>query len=98
MISSGVIDKYSIPLEQQMMKIGRLEPDIEAAFLQAKQTCRDDSFIDDAYRTFRSIGGKSGDAALEVYRDLEANIHTLTAFLQKYQEKIQNPDYSDVIR
>jgi len=97
MISSDVMDKYSIPLEQQMMKIGKLEPVIMAAVQKAFQECDDRSFINDAYRTFNRIGGKPGDAALEVFRDLEDNISTLNAFLERHQGKKRNPGYSEVI-
>lgn len=97
MMSKDVIDKYSVPLEEQMMKIARIEPDFVAAVQKTTQTCYDTMFIDDVVRTFNSIGGKPGDAALEVYRDLGENISTLSKFLQRHESKKQNPDYSLVI-
>lgn len=97
MINSDVIDRYSIPLAKQMMKIGKLGADIEPILRMVSQTCPDVTFIDDTFRTFKSIGGKPGDAALEVYRDLEDNICTLNAFLQKYQDKKRNSAFSVII-
>lgn len=55
------------------------------------------TFIDDTFSTFKSIGGRAGDSALEVYRDLGDNISTVNGFLQRHRDKKRNPGYSAII-
>ena len=96
-IDQSTIDKYSVPLERQMKAIGRLEPDIMAAVHTASEVCQDSVFLDDANRTFRSVAGRPGDGALEVYRDLDDNISTVTEFLDRHRNKRDSPGYGEVI-
>jgi hypothetical protein len=92
-----VIDRYSIPLEQQMIKVGSLEPEIVAALLRAHNICSDNCFVSEAEQLFIDIGGKPGDAALEIYRDLQNNIFNIKAFLQKYDNKTEEYGYKDIL-
>ena len=91
------IDKYSVPLEQKMLAIGRLEPDIMAALQTASRICQDRLFVDEASTAFKSVAGRSGDGALEVYRDLGDNIRTMTEFVNRHRTKKDSLGYCEVM-
>lgn len=76
---------YSDRLSNQMSRIAEVGREIESAFGFIAAACPDANFINDAMMTFRTIGGRSGDAALEIYRDLDKDIRTAQRFLDKWK-------------
>jgi hypothetical protein len=68
-----------------MAKIARLGLKIESRVASAAQSRANRDFIMDAINAFKSVGGTSGDGALEIYRDIDKDIDTMASFLETWQ-------------
>lgn len=96
MVDPDTYDKYSIPLERQMMKLGRIGLGFHSALQNAQTEGADSAFLDSAFRLEQELTGAPGDAALEVYRDLQKNIKSTKSFIEEYSH-LKHPIYRRVL-
>ncbi len=82
------VDFYADRLAVQMAKIARLGLKIESRVASAAQSRANRDFIMDAINAFKSVGGTSGDGALEIYRDIDRDIDTMASFLEAWQRAV----------
>jgi len=83
MIDPGTYERYSIPLEQKMFELEGLLRD----FLRAVESCSQSAnqqFIREAREIGSELAGRPGDAALEVYNDLERDLSNTSSFVQRW--------------
>ncbi|WP_295622932.1 hypothetical protein [uncultured Lamprocystis sp.] len=76
---------YADRLSCQMLKIAKVGQRIESYLPKAYQRCANRNFIEDALNAFKSVGGAPGDAALEIYRDIDKDIQTMQLFLSDWE-------------
>jgi hypothetical protein len=76
---------YANRLSKQMSNIAKVGLKIESYFPRVHQYCPNRYFVADALTAFRSVGGRPGDAALEIYRDIDENINTMKGFLDAWR-------------
>jgi hypothetical protein len=79
---------YANQLSGQMYKISKVGVRIESYLPKAYQSCTNRVFIEAALSAFKSVGGQSGDAALEIYRDIDKDIETMQSFLEDWRESV----------
>ena len=85
MVSQQEYDRYSAPLAQQMTRIALVGP----RFLQALRAAKlfggaSPQLISDAEVLGQELGGRPGDGALEVYRDLDSNLQSARGFISRW--------------
>lgn len=76
---------YANRLSEQMLQIAKVGRSIESYIPRAYQECVNRDFIESALTAFKSVGGQSGDAALEIYRDIEKDIETMQEFIHNWK-------------
>jgi len=96
MVDRNTYDRYSIPQEQQMMKIGHVSQEFQSALVEAQTKGINREFTSHAWRLFQELAGKPGDGALEIYRDLQRDIDSTKSFIDKWGPE-NNPEYNDVL-
>jgi len=80
------VEFYANQLSKQMSTIAKIGVKIETYFPKAYQNCSNREFIEDSLNAFRSVGGQPGDAALEIYRDIDNNTETMRSFIEGWRE------------
>jgi len=83
MTDPATYSRYSIPLEQKMFELEDLLRD----FLRTIETysgSSDQKFIAEARVLGTELAGRPGDAALEVYNDLERDLSHTRSFIQRW--------------
>ena len=85
MIDPATYERYSVPLEQKMFELEDLLRD----FLQAMEMCSkaaNQEFLAEARVLGTELAGSPGDAALEVYDDLQRDLSHTRSFVQRWAE------------
>jgi chromosome segregation ATPase len=79
------ISYYRKRLSKLRLKIENVEIKIEKYFEDSFQKCTNLEFTEEALETFRSVIGRSENAAMEVNHHMVKNIETLQNFLYKWE-------------
>jgi hypothetical protein len=77
---------YANRLSGQMYKISKVGIKIESYLPKAYQSCANRAYIEASLSAFKSVGGQSGDAALEIYGDIDKDIETMRSFINDWSE------------
>jgi hypothetical protein len=85
MISPQDYDRYSTPLAQQMQRISLVGPRFLEAIRAAQVSGTSQQLVTDAMTLGEELGGRPGEGALEVYRDLAANLQSTRRFIGRWQ-------------
>jgi hypothetical protein len=78
-------DRYSTPLAQQMQRISLVGPRFLEAIRAAQVSGTSHQLLTDAMALGEELGGRPGEGALEVYRDLAANLQSTRRFIGRWQ-------------
>ena len=76
---------YRKRLSKQKAKIENVEIQIEKYFRDSFQKCPNLEFTEDTLETFRSVIGRSEDAAMEMHHRIVQDIETLHNFINKWE-------------
>jgi hypothetical protein len=98
MFQQDPIELYSEPIEQQMLKIGNLMREFAIEFGAKELDFSDKRFEKEMHKAFISVAGKGYGTNADVFRDLQKDISTLSAFLVKYQKIKDLPEYAYVLK
>jgi hypothetical protein len=84
-MASKDLSYYRKRLSKQKLKIEKVEIKIEKYFQDSFQKCANLDFTDDVLNTFKSVIGRSEDAAMEMHHRIDKDIETLHNFLNKWE-------------
>ncbi len=98
MFQEDPIELYSEPIEQQMLKIGNLMREFAIEFRAKELNFSDKRFEKEMYKAFINVAGKGYGTNADVFRDLQKDISTLLAFVDKYQAIKDVPEYAFVLK